>query len=277
MESRVEDALGFINTLELVGVTSMDVVLVSCVLVNGDRQVLDSISDASVGCMREMVPELIRRCDSELNIIIRPHGPDGTTLIQLDDLTKKLVTHAARFAFAVLCTSYDNFQAWLSVPDAQPDTRHRLIDWLKADKGANGAVRLPGSRNVKETHHRQFGHYPVVRTVRLANRNTSVTVLEDAGLPPRTVSQSPPCTSQIGSGPKAWPDYARCLDGASPARTHPGKDRSSADFVWSRTALQWGWSEADTIHQLQAVSEKAFQRGPKYAVTVVSGASKSLK
>lgn len=277
MESRQRDAIAFLDTLEAVGVTVLDVSLVSCVMADGSRDSVDYSPAVSVEFLREIVPNLIGRCGTELNIIVRPHGPEGVTLIQLDDLTKQLVTVASRFAFAVLSTSYNNFQAWLAVTDAEADTRQRLIDWLKADKGANGAVRLPGSLNLKETHFRQFGHFPVVRTVRLVNRNVSVTVLEDAGLPPRRKLDSPPCTSQKADGPKAWPDYARCLDGAPPARTHPGKDRSAADFVWSRTALQWGWSEAETVGQLQAVSEKAFQRGEKYAVMVVTGAAKSLQ
>jgi hypothetical protein len=59
---------------------------------------------------------------------------------------------------------------------------------------------------------------------------------------------------------RQWPDYERCLLGASRSGDGNGPDRSLADFFFCKMAAQRGWSVKETANKLSEVSEKARER-----------------
>jgi hypothetical protein len=61
--------------------------------------------------------------------------------------------------------------------------------------------------------------------------------------------------------------------------TH-GEDRpdiSRADFTWCRTAIEWGWSVADTAGRLMELSSKAKENGERYAIVTATNAAGSVE
>jgi hypothetical protein len=210
------------------------------------------------------------------NLIIRPHDGPDVRLIQLDDLSRDVISRVMAFSFLLIETSPDNFQAWIALESncASPaeskltdDLIYRLIRGVGADAGANGSVRLVGSRNVKAVHEPDF---PLVKLhhAQPSLRITAATLaISGLPLPPEALVRPmqplrfPP---RRASG-RGWPDYQRCLNGAPAARDGSGPDVSRADYTFCIISARWGWSEADIAAKLVTVSTKAKERGPKYA------------
>jgi hypothetical protein len=210
------------------------------------------------------------------NLIIRPHDGPDIRLIQLDDLNSNVISRVMPFSFLIVETSRDNFQAWIALDSpsgASADSKHtddlvhRLIRGTGADAGANGAVRLVGSPNVKAVHAPDFPRVKL-HHVQPGLRVTAATIaisglLQEAA----TLARSPKALRWPARGKrgKGWPDYQRCLDGAPIARDGSGPDVSRADYTFCIISARWGWSEADIAAKLAAVSSKAKERGAQYA------------
>ena len=189
----------------------------------------------------------------------------------------------------ILCTSPDNYQAWVAVSDSEPDFARRLRKGARADPSASGATRVSGSRNFK----RKYGpgpesvipiggaFYPVIE---ITDSNPGLLQtreeLQSAGLvsaKERPVSAVARRVSPTFTGTKKWPSYSRCVQNAPPI--HSGDDRpdiSRADFTWCLTAIDWGWSIEDTAKQLMLESTKAQENGDNYAVMTAQNAAAAV-
>jgi RepB DNA-primase N-terminal domain len=222
----------------------------------------------SIDLLRSELPSLLfTSCEKRLNMIVRPIAGCTLSLIQLDDLSASQLDRVRAFSFLVLETSPENFQAWVAVTDASPETIRRVKKAAGADLNASGATRLAGSYNFKSKY---APNYPRVRLHSIAPLH-AVTVgdLDRAGLiapeehTPRAPRHAPTVRRRRLL---AWPSYARCLADAPGARNHEGKDRSAADFNFCLISIDRGWSVEATANQLMAESEKARSVGYNYAL-----------
>jgi hypothetical protein len=223
----------------------------------------------SLELLRSELPCLLfTACEKRMNLIVRPIAARTLSLIQLDDLSASQLDRVRPFSFLVLETSPENFQAWVAVTNASPETIRRVKKAAGADLNASGATRLAGSYNFKTKY---APNYPRVRLHSIAPLH-AVTVgeLDRAGLTapedrtPRAPRHAP--THHRRHRLLVWPSYARCLADAPGARNHEGKDRSAADFNFCLISIDRGWSVEATANQLLAESEKAKSTGYNYAL-----------
>ena len=175
------------------------------------------------------------------NIIVRPHGP-AVTFIQLDDLAPAMLTRLAPAVFLTLQTSPGNFQAWIAMDAAEDkDFARRLRMGTGADASASGATRVAGSLNFKDKYAPNFPHVAIAQVNQ--GRKVTAAELEQLGLVAAPEAPAPsPMRRHFRPGPgnRKWPTYARCLQGAPPSQSRPGKTRDSiADFTWCVIALDW--------------------------------------
>ena len=222
-----------------------------------------------VESLRSQLPCLLfTSCEKRLNVIVRPIASRTLSLIQLDDLSASKLDRVRRFSFLVLETSPENFQAWVAVTDASPETIRKVKKAAGADFNASGATRLAGSYNFKSKY---APNYPRVRLHCIAPLH-AVTVgdLDRAGL--IAPEEHTPCVARHTPNRVrrhrllVWPSYARCLADAPGARNHEGKDRSAADFNFCLISIDRGWSVESVANQLMAESEKAKSTGYNYAL-----------
>jgi hypothetical protein len=83
--------------------------------------------------------------------------------------------------------------------------------------------------------------------------------------------------SLIPAERRKWPSYQRCVAHAPPVQGgEPRPDISKADFVWSMTALDWGWSMAATAARLMEESRKAQENGEHYVWLTVQNAATAV-
>jgi hypothetical protein len=223
----------------------------------------------SIESLRTELPcLLIASCEKRLNVIVRPIAARPLSLIQLDDLSASQLDRVRRFSFLVLETSPENFQGWVAVTDASPETIRRVKKAAGADLNASGATRLAGSYNFKSKY---APTYPRVRLHSIAPLH-AVTIgqLDRAGLiAPKVHTLHAPRHAPTHLGRHrllVFPSYARCLADAPGAKNHKGKDRSAADFNFCLISIDRGWSVEATANQLMAESEKARSLGHKYAL-----------
>ena len=213
------------------------------------------------------------------NVIIRPRSTTAL-LIQLDDCDDEKAKRLEPYSFMTLRTSPGNGQVWLAVSDgpqesdeaAAKEFRTRVRRGAAADHSATGATRIAGSLNFKPKYAPAF---PVVTiTTTNAGRLTTVAALEKAGLvadreepapaPPPAVfplKSSRPGQKVTGStAPQHWPEYPRALAGAPIKKKldgSTGPDRSAADFMWCKWAIERGHSIEATAAKLADVSQRA--------------------
>ncbi len=236
------DAEATLQAFESVGVTEFQVTL------------KDELAGAALdcetytgACLRAFLPGLLKRnAERAESIIVRPrkHGPG---LIQADDLTGAEIEKVRPLAFFIAETSHQNFQAWFDVTDADETTRRRLLLALNADRGASGAMRLPGSRNMKPLR----DGFPIRLVATAPGRQVCVADLERAGLlaplpcPPQpTVERPRPMTR----APR-FPDYARCL-------ADKDDNRSNADAAFVRIAMREGFTASEAWAELERVAPR---------------------
>jgi hypothetical protein len=205
------------------------------------------------------------------NVIIRPRSTTAL-LIQLDDLDEEKAQHIQPYSFMTLRTSPNNYQVWVAVSDDPKESaegaarqfRTRVRRGSGADQSSTGATRIAGSLNFKTKYAPAFPRVKITRTN--AGSVTTVAALENAGLiapaeepqPPasatRLISPSQPATA------RKWPDYQQALRGAPLKRDGAGPDRSLADFMFCKWAVERGHSIEATAEKLAEVSPKAQER-----------------
>jgi len=201
------------------------------------------------------------------SVVIRPRRTT-TAPIQLDDLDAEKAKKIAPHAFLVLCTSPGNFQAWLALTEPPRDNddlkafKRRLKRGVGgADKNATGATRVAGSFNFKNKYAPNF---PLVEMTYVnAGHKVTMAELEQAGFVAAPEADIAPARvprrfrASRAATVRKWPDYQRALSGAPLNHDGDGRDRSLADFMWCKWALERGWSVDETADRLLEVSEKA--------------------
>jgi hypothetical protein len=208
------------------------------------------------------------------NVIIRPRSTTAL-LIQLDDIDDEKAERLQPYSFLTIRTSPGNGQVWLAVSDGPQESDEEAARQFKtrvrrgaaADQSATGATRIAGSLNFKSEYAPAFPRVEITNTN--AGSMTTVAALEIAGLiaprdeplPPASVHREPlqPARKVAGQGtaPRHWPDYQRTLQGAPMRRDGTGPDRSTADFMWCKWAIERGHSIDETAAKLAEVSERA--------------------
>jgi len=208
------------------------------------------------------------------NIIIRPRSATAL-LIQLDDFTAEKAAQV-ELGFLTVCTSQNSYQVWLAISDAPSENqkeaakqfRTRVRRGAGADQSATGATRIAGSLNFKPKYAPAF---PTIEITRVdLGKTTTTAALENAGLlappdqepaPQPAASVPPPTPWQRAQalGPWHWPDYQQSLRGA-PLKGDGTPDRSLADFMWCKWAIQRGHGIEETAEKLAEVSTKAQER-----------------
>jgi hypothetical protein len=202
------------------------------------------------------------------NVIIRPRSTTAL-LIQLDDFDEAKAESMHPYSFLTFQTSPGNFQAWLAVSDGPKDSdkeaagfRSRVRRGAGADKSASGSTRIAGSLNFKAKYAPAFPRVEITRTT--AGHFVTVAGLEQAGLIAPIEETKPPAvfpkipTSRPATARK-WPDYQQTLQGA-PRKKDGTPDRSLADFMFCKWAVQRGWSIDETAAKLAEVSDRAGER-----------------
>lgn len=226
----------------------------------------------NLAAMRLMLSQLVPRAwDLHQNLIVRAWDAPGAVLAQLDDLDSGKLVRARLWAFLAVETSPGNYQAWLSIAGGTKDVVDSLKRGFQADPRANCSGRVAGSPNCKPKY---LPDFPMVRIVSV-NSGRQVQPAEIEGeLAPRE-----PARFWWGSAKTSrdWPDYERCLRGA-PHKKDGTPDRSSADFVWCKWALDRGHPPAAVMARLLEVSEKGrqeWQRGNEnYVLRTVESAGR---
>ena len=221
------------------------------------------------------VERVLREAEhNQHNVIIRARSPTAL-LIQLDDFTAEKAAQIEPYAFMTVCTSPGNYQVWLAISDgpqeSDRETAKLFRTWVRrgaeADHSATGAVRIAGSINFKQKYAPAF---PMIELARVdAGKTVTIAALEKAGLlisreappslPPATVPPSVSRQKVQASGPWHWPDYQQSLRGA-PLKGDGTPDRSLADFMWCKWAIQRGHGIKETAEKLAEVSAKAQER-----------------
>src|SRR5271169_5668050 len=151
------------------------------------------------------------------NVIVRPHGP-AVTFIQLDDIAPAMVARLAPAVFLTLQTSPGNFQAWIAMDGVEDkDFARRLRKGTGADATASGATRVAGSLNFKDKYAPDFPRVAIGEVNQ--GRKVTQAELEQLGLVAAPEAPAPPrfapSRARASTVNRKWPDYARCLDGAT--------------------------------------------------------------
>jgi RepB DNA-primase from phage plasmid len=225
--------------------------------------------------IRRSIGRVLREAErNQHNVIVRPRSAT-TLLIQLDDFTAEKAVQVQSCAFMTVCTSPDNYQVWLAVSDGPQENDREAAKLFRtqvrrsagADHSATGAVRIAGSKNFKQKYAPAF---PIIGLAHVAaGRTVTAAMLEKAGLlaprqapavqPPASVPHSVSRQKAQASGLWYWPDYQQSLRGA-PLKGDGTPDRSLADFMWCKWAIQRGHSIEQTAEKLSEVSAKAQER-----------------
>jgi RepB DNA-primase from phage plasmid len=286
MEGRVgrpdtEAALAMLEAFASVGATEFDITWTNIEEAPKRFQSHRSVAELRTGMAERLEVASRLRC----NVIIRPRS-DSVLLIQLDDLSTEKVAQLEQFAFMTVTTSPGNYQVWLAVEDGPKQSeaaklfRTRVRRGAGADHSATGAVRLAGSLNFKPKYAPDF---PEVHPGRM----TTVAALDQAGL---IAPEAPPAAASVPGGNlpsrpiagRYWPDYQQALRGAPMRRDGTGPDRSLADYMWCKWAIERGWSIQETAEKLAAVSPKAQERirvknDPGYTVLTARNAGAAVQ
>ena len=235
---------------------------------------------------RTIGPLLQEAAARQHNVIIRP-VPTRAAFVQLDDPPPESLERLRHVAFLVHRTSEKGHQVWLALDDKPDDEfKRRLKKGAGSDIMATGATRIAGSLNFKRSYAPAFPCVEIIHAApsRITNRATlgSLSILA----PPEPQRPAPVRVSLVSSGVRKWPSYRKCLDGAPMNQAGDGPGRSRADFVWAKTALEWGirsghpWSHEEVAARLIKESEKARERdenGDDYALRTVRSAAAAIE
>jgi RepB DNA-primase from phage plasmid len=255
-------ALAMLNAFADLGVRLFDLTIID---INDDEVPGKQRPRTNVQEIRHSIGATLQDAErNRENVIIRPRG-GRALLIQLDDFNEERKSQIEPYAFMTIRTSPGSYQVWLAVSDGPKDSekeaakafRKRVRRGAKSDKSATGSTRIAGSLNFKKKYAPAF---PVVEMIR-TGRTVTTLELESAGLiaapEPALPPASVPQTIAPANANRQWPDYQQALRGAPVKRDGSGPDRSLADFMWSKWAVQRGWSVDETAAKLEEVSEKA--------------------
>ena len=228
-----------------------------------------------LGDLSRALPSILTSAISkQRNVIVRPHGP-SVSFVQLDDLKADKLAQLAPAVFLILKTSPGNFQAWAAIPGAvEKDFARRLRKGTGADATASGATRVAGSLNFKDKYAPDFPRVAIEQAQPC--RTVTAPELEQLGLVAAPEKAPARPARSRSNGPRAWPDYARCVQGAPLNSAGKGPDISRADYTFCLIALDWGWSAEDVEARLTEESSKAWENGETYAARTVANAAAAV-
>jgi len=251
---REQQALGMIEALRSVGVPAFNLTRTD---INGHVAPEGYRPGRSIEAMRLLLPAWIRLAwEFEQSLIVRAHKPAGGVIAQLDDLKVGQIDRVREMAFLTVETSRGNFQVWIAIEGGDEAFVKRLIKGIGSDPRANCSGRVAGSPNVKLKYAPDF---PMVRIVGLQpGRTVTPAELESLGLitAPAAARALVPVHFRGSDVSRGWPDYDQCLRGAPP-RADGLPDRSRADYLWCKWAIERGQSMDAVQVRLPEVSEKA--------------------
>jgi hypothetical protein len=199
--------------------------------------------------------------------------------IHLDDLDRSRFGLLREYAALGFETSPDRYQVFLfvtaekSVADA---IRRRLVRGLNSDRGANGAFRLPGSRNFKPSR----GGCDVRLLINTYDDSWTPAELEASGLlaPPEPQSQPHPLATWLAANDWKFPSWEKC-DAESLADTRKDNgtvDYSNSDWRFSKLSNDWGIPILATLTELirhrDEITPERLLKNPNYARRTVGRA-----
>jgi hypothetical protein len=244
----LDDAERTLRAFEAVGAEGFDVTIKD--EIGGNKTLFSS---HTIEELRVRLPELLKQnATRHDSLIIRPRS-ERVAFIQVDDLsleTRKLFDDVCFLSFK---TSPGNYQAWLAVQGISEDERKKLRERIlrklgeQVDRGATGAMRLPGSINRKPSRngYRVQLHFPL----RSSSRILTPGVLEQSGLlaplPEVTAKPKRVSTPRTSTHPMRFPSYEICLKKypKKDSKRGDGYDHSPADASFLSTCLEWGIPE----------------------------------
>jgi hypothetical protein len=199
----------------------------------------------------------------------------------VDDCTIEEVRALLPYAFFVAMTSPNRFQVFIALSDGiESDEEFKTLkrrffkklnptkDPEKANGGANGSVRWPGTLNRKPKRRYADGESPRVQILRVSpGRVVSVAELDAAGMlapPPRraTPEEVRELKAKLPDG--RWPDINDYLGRKG--------DRSGPECGWAMAALGRGWPRRSVVAKLREIGPKASTRDDDYAEQTVAAA-----
>ncbi len=240
-DSATAEAEATISAFESVGATSFATTLLD----EASGKVLDFATFIGDG-LRLLLPPLLRRnAAHSQSIIVRPQG---AAFLQADDLPLAKLAELEHLALTTE-TSDGNGQAWFALRDVaegspeHKELQRRLKDGLKSDKGASGAMRIPGSINRKPA---RDGFR--IRLASVRPGKVTVAELERAGLlapmPPAPARHRAPANRAC-----TFPDYGKCVAAKE-------GDRSRADASFVKIAMERGFAEGEAWAELERVAPR---------------------
>jgi hypothetical protein len=197
------------------------------------------------------------------SVAVRVAGP----VVQVDDCDYHVAQLLRPFAFALILTSPGSYQAWLAAKDEADATTikarlfpalRELLPGTKANGGAGGAVRWPGTANRKPCHRTPSGKYPVVEIEHAApGRFVMPAELDAAGLLAPEPEALPPAQA-ISTDARGWPRYEDCLINPPLKTDGSGEpDMSRVDARWAYWSFLAGRTREEIAAQLLTVSAHA--------------------
>ena len=266
-------------------------VLRLCVKYGGHKRVVDDtltfgqnkVSDdhLSVEQFRRALPYYLEHNQDHdtHSLCVRPRG--SRRLIQVDDCTAEEMQLLLPYAFFVAMTSPNRFQPWIALSDdIESDDEFKVLkrrffkklnpkkDKEKANGGANGSIRFPGSLNHKPKRRYPDGESPRVQLLSVTlGRTVSVAELEATGLLAPAPKKATPedvreLKAKLPDG--SWPDINDYLGRRG--------DRSGPECSWAMAALRKGWPRYLVVAKLKEIGPKARLRNDDYAEQTVAAA-----
>lgn len=274
-EADREQALELLQAFASVGVKAFAVTLTD---LEGKKLPKGYYSPCSLEQLRHTLRPMLQAAQAhQHNVIVRPGKSETVQLIQLDDLAESDLGRLSPVSLVVLRTSAGNGQSWVALEEATPDFARRLRHGTGADRSASGATRIPGSQNFKAKY---APHFPTIEILASHPGNAVPrATLESRELvaPLEAMPFTASGVSLIPADRRQWPSYQRCVAHAPPVQGgEPRPDISKADFVWSMTALDWGWSMTATAVRLMKESRKAQKNGEHYVWLTVQNAAAAV-
>lgn len=251
-----DEALAMIEVFASVGAEVFDLTITDC---HGAK--IQFSRAVPLDQFRRSIPSLLDRAASrDLNVIVRPRG--RVAYIQLDDVTGAGIERVKPATFLILETSPENYQAWVAAFKEDQGIARQLRHGTGADPSASGATRIAGSLNFKDKYAPNFPRVKITFAAPgLIARKEMLSCFASDPEAARVTAR--PMTS---TGPRRWPSYQRCMEGAPSARDGRRPDISRADFTWCMIAIDWGWSIEETAARLMEESTKARENGKRYAL-----------
>jgi hypothetical protein len=185
--------------------------------------------------------------DAGFSVIARPILREKESrLVQQDDLNRNTLEKLLPFAFLAFETSPNRFQAWIATnaPQNYLYVERGLCKALGTDKGASGATRLPGTKNMKPGR-----DGCLIRLIKAKGQIVKVDELEKAfgfDIQKMIDEEAKPLFSATENpNTKKW--NGRSFPSYSMTR---GKTASERDASFLKTCLNWGIPESEAIAEL---------------------------